>query len=135
MNRHGETYEERPPAGEYWLCPLEGCAFKLLFALPMDTTAVHDRRTDPLWALGEISTWIGGSTPDLLTEMVASGMRAHAEEREHRMLLHFKSHQLVDYYRTCEAIMTEANIKAAKIRQLVEYVRPTGETEQGKAGG
>lgn len=136
MNQHGETFEDQPPAGEYWLCPLYGCKYKLLFALPFDLTQ-NLGRVGPLWTVGSVATWYGGDMrgAGLLRAYVQAGLEGHVAGRERRMQEHLKTHELIDFYRTRVEIFEEAQEKMAKIMRLADQAFVSTASQERPEGG
>lgn len=140
MNRHGETFEDLPSAGEYWLCPIRDCRYKLLVALPIDVTKPNSRLS-PLWMLGSLGYWMGaGVPPETFEELVTGAVDRQIRNREERMMLHLSSHDMRDFYLTCDAIMAGARKRSEQMMRLADHVfRATAtrseELREAKGGG
>lgn len=133
MNRHGETWEKKPPAGEYWVCPLFAqakgakCEYKLLLQVS-------------LWGPDGILTEY--ATPpaplhgiEVVTEAIRLKLEAHMRERDQRMMDHLKTHELVDFYRTRAEIIGDAHKRADEITSLADKVfLSTATRERPEAG-
>lgn len=133
MNQHGETFEERPPAGEYWLCPLvrqqdgKRCAYKLLVQVS-------------LWGPDSIMSEFSSPSVEFygterFTEAIREKLQAHTREREARMMEHLKTHQLIDFYRTRAEIIGDAHRRADEITSLADRVFLSTATQEQPEGG
>lgn len=136
MNQHGETFEDQPPAGQYWLCPLYGCKYKLLFALPFDLTQNPDR-VGPLWTIGSMAIWTGYDmrAAGLLRSYVQAGLEGHVAGRERRMQEHLKTHELLDFYSTRAEIFQEAQKKMERIMKLADQIFVGTASQERPEGG
>lgn len=134
MNRYGETFEETPPPGEYWLCPLvlqatgKRCAYKLLLQVslwgPESILAEFSSPAAPLHGT------------ERLAEAIRAKLQAHTREREHRMMEHLRTHSLIDFYRTRAEVIGDAHRRADEITSLADKVfLSTATQEQAEEGG
>jgi hypothetical protein len=121
VNANGETFEDRPPPGEYKACPLHGCRYKLYVGPPDLSYSAHTVE------------WVPGVTvPDLVQEVV----RRELERQERLIKAHLRSHSQIDFYRTREHIMAEARFQAERIMSLADRVfQATATQEQTEGGG
>jgi hypothetical protein len=132
VNLYGETFEDPPPPGEYWLCPLRECRYKLLVATAFDLSEpMGSQIVDGI----DVRTWVG-VTPSSLSDMVRDRLMRHTATCDRLMREHLKGHEPMDFYRTHAAIMEEAKAKADKIQRLADLVfLATATQEQTKDGG
>lgn len=124
MNGYGETFEEKPPPGEYLTCPLVDCKWKLAQPSPVRLVRMGS----------ELVRQVGYavSINDAVREFVA-GMSAQQEEL---IKAHLKTHALMDFYRTRMQILSDAHAEADKIMRLAEMTFLSQATqEQTKGGG
>ena len=115
MNRHGETFEERPLPGEYKCCPLRGCKYKLYVGPPDITMNVRAIQ------------WAPGATVE---EAVQETVRRALERQEALIRAHLKTHKMVDFYTTMAGYHQEYREKVAmieKLKDLVFYATATQE--------
>lgn len=123
MNRHGETFEERPLPGEYKVCPLHGCRYKLLVGPPDVTMTV--RVMDWNWTLGLT-----------LDEVVAETVRREMQRQEDLIKAHLKTHKMTDFYTTMAWFFQEYREKVGKLEKLLDLVfHATATQEPDKDGG
>jgi len=123
VNEYGETFEEKPPPGEYLTCPLVDCKWKLAQPSPVRLVRMGS----------ELVRQVGYamSINDAVREFVA-GMSAQQEEL---IKGHLKTHALVDFYRTRAHILTEAHREADKITELAARVFLSQATQEQAKGG
>lgn len=134
MNRHGETFEENPPAGTYWLCPLPTCTYKLLHMLPLHV-AEQGQGMSPTWALGGKAAWMGPPPTGTLGDFVAMALHEHMRNREERLMLHLQSHDLMDFYQARVQIMNDAHAKADQLMSIADKVFRSTATRETTEGG
>lgn len=120
MNRHGETFEERPLPGEYKVCPLHGCRYKLYVGPPDITMGVRTAQWEP------------GVT---IAEVVEATVRRELKRQEGLIKAHLQTHPLMDFYTTRAHIMGEAVRRADEITKLADLAFLSTATQETETEG
>jgi len=122
VNGYGETFEEKPPPGEYLTCPLVDCKWKLAQPSPARLVRMGS----------ELVRQVGATVS--INDAVRESIAAVYAQQEVLIKAHLKTHALVDFYRTRAHILTEAHREADKITELAARVFLSQAT-QGQAKG
>ena len=118
MNRHGETFEDRPPPGEYRLCPLPPCKWKLL--VPNVSLLANT-------PFGAVVAIMEGEGP---AEFVRRLSLEEVRRQEDLIKAHLKTHELVDFYTASSYAFARYRDEVARIEKLVQLVFEEAATEE-----
>lgn len=110
MNRHGETFANPPMPGEYKVCPLPDCKYKLLVG-PVN---VFDVGTSVTFA-----DWVPGES---LSDLVEKRFRRELERQEELLKAHLKTHDVREFYRARVKVMQDAYREVDRLMKLADLV-------------
>lgn len=118
VNADGETFEDNPPPGDYLTCPLYDCKYKLRRMSSQQAVMVG---AELVHVAAQLKT---------VQDLAHEALRASSAREEALVKAHLKTHGLLDFYRTCEHIKSQAQKEVARLMRLADLVFVSTATQE-----